>query len=66
MSNNDILTASIKCGTMAQMASEASRYAMAAYVGDAFWMNAAREQIVSLKKYITEIEALIGLPEQVT
>lgn len=59
MSTSNILTVSIKCGTMASMASEASRYAMAAYVSDAYWLAGARESIASMKTYIAEIERLL-------
>jgi fructose/tagatose bisphosphate aldolase len=59
MSNNNLLTVSVKCSSMAQMASDAGRYAMAAAVGNAHWINQTQEQIRNLKTYIAEVEALI-------
>lgn len=52
-------TAAIKMDTLALMASEASRYAMAAAVGDRHWIEQARRKVEDMKKYLSEIEALL-------
>lgn len=61
--NDAAHTAAIKLDTVALMASEASRFAMAAAVGERHWIEAARAKIDNIKKYAAEIEMLLNNSE---
>lgn len=57
--NDNALTAAVKLDSVVLMASEASRYAMAAAVGGQHWISNAHGKIADIKKYLSEIEALL-------
>lgn len=61
--NDNALRAAVKLDTVALLASEASRYAMAAAVDGQNWASNANGKIADIRKYLSDIEALLNGPE---